>query len=62
MDKVVRITSFKDKGNDLQYWLSKSPEDRIAAIEILRQQYFILTGNVQQGFSPVCIVINRSKS
>lgn len=37
--KVIKILSLGDKGNDLTYWLSKSPEKRIEALEILRKQF-----------------------
>lgn len=41
MEKVVRKISIKDKRNyDLEYWLSKTPEERIAAIETLRKQMY----------------------
>ena len=41
MEKVVRKISLKDKRNyDLEYWLSKTPEERISAIEFLRQQLY----------------------
>lgn len=60
MDKVVKIISLKDQGNDFLYWQSKTPEERIATIEVLRQQYFEMK-NVQPRFSPVCRIVNRSK-
>lgn len=37
--KVVKVTRIKDKGNDLAYWLSRSPQERIEAVEILRKQF-----------------------
>ncbi len=41
MEKVIRKISLKDKRNyDLEYWLSKTPEERISAIEFLRQQFY----------------------
>ena len=39
--KVVKkgsIDSFSSVNEDLQYWLSKTPEERIAAVEFLRIQ------------------------
>ncbi|KAF0143116.1 MAG: hypothetical protein Q8L04_07705 [Ignavibacteria bacterium] len=49
MEKVVRKISLKDKRNyDLEYWLSKTPEERIAAIEFLRKQ----TYETKDGSSP----------
>ncbi len=43
MQKIINIKDKKTSGNDLNYWLSKSPEERFAALESLRQQYIELT-------------------
>lgn len=41
MEKVFRKILLKDKRNyDLEYWLSKTAEERISAIEFLRQQFY----------------------
>ena len=40
--KVVRIKNINDKEmiqDDLKYWLSKSPEERAAAVDYLRKQF-----------------------
>jgi len=38
--KIVRKISLKDQTNyDLEYWLSKTPEERIEAVEFLRKLY-----------------------
>ena len=42
IEKVVKILDLKKDSSikeDLIYWLSKTPEERIAAIEFLRRQY-----------------------
>jgi len=62
MEKVVKIVSLKDKGNDFACWQTKTPLERIAAIEVLRQHYFAMTGNVQPRFSGGCRIVNRSIS
>jgi hypothetical protein len=36
----LSIGSFEDEPDDLAYWLAQPPEDRLAAIERLRQQFF----------------------
>jgi hypothetical protein len=38
--KVVKKAKLSSKaaGNDLKYWLSRTPEERISAVEILRRQ------------------------
>ncbi len=43
MDKtVVQVISLKDndKMNDREYWMSKSPEERWEALELLRQRFY----------------------
>ncbi len=42
IEKVVRKQSLQDSYNndDLAYWLSKTPEERIEAVEYLRRQYY----------------------
>jgi hypothetical protein len=42
IQKVVHKCSLDDSNqiqSDLEYWLSKTPEERIEAVEILRRQY-----------------------
>jgi hypothetical protein len=38
--RTFSIGSFEDEPDDLAYWLGQSPEDRLAGIEFLRQQFF----------------------
>ena len=58
MEKVVAIRSLKDKKTDFAYWQSKPEAERLAAIEILRQQYFKYKyGNVQPRFQRVYHII-----
>jgi len=43
IEKTVTIKNLNDSGqagSDLEYWLSKTPEERISAVEILRRQYY----------------------
>ena len=34
--------------DDLAYWQNRSPEERIAAVEILRRQYYGSAGRLQR--------------
>ncbi len=43
-DLPVNIVSRFEKNNELKFWLSKSPEERIEAVEFLRSQYYALAG------------------
>jgi len=38
--KVFSVVSMSEIEKDLDYWLSKTPEERIKAVEILRQLIF----------------------
>jgi hypothetical protein len=41
LQRVVRLTSFAEEAQrrpTLRYWLSRSPEERVAAVEYLRRQ------------------------
>lgn len=43
IEKTVTIKYLNDSGqagSDLEYWLSKTPDERISAVEILRRQYY----------------------
>lgn len=43
-DLQVNIISRFEKNHDLKFWLSKTPEERIEAVEFLRSQYYALAG------------------
>lgn len=41
--KIVKKHHLQDQAatkNDLAYWLSKTPEERVAAVDDLRRQYY----------------------
>ncbi len=49
--KVVKKISLDNKNKnyeDVKYWLSQKPEDRIEAVEILRRQYCGNTERLQR--------------
>ena len=60
MDKVLKIVSLRSKNSDFDFWQSKSYQDRLAAIELLREQYIKLQKNVQPRLQRVCRVIKQS--
>ena len=37
--KKINLTEKEQLNSDLNYWLSRTPEERISAVEILRRQY-----------------------
>ena len=46
--KIIKKRALKDKGDDLSYWLSKSPEERIETLEMLRKQFNGNTARLQR--------------
>jgi hypothetical protein len=57
MHKVICIKSLKEKKSDFQYWQSRTESERLAAIEMLRQQYIKFKyPDAQPGFQRVCTV------
>jgi hypothetical protein len=51
IEKVVTKTGLKessDPARELAYWLGKSPEDRVSAVEYLRRQFYGSTDRLQR--------------
>lgn len=62
MEEVVRKISLKDKCSyDLEYWLSKTPEERVAAIEFLRQQFYETKDGSAPRLQRVAKIIKREQ-
>jgi len=61
MERVLKITTNKDKNSDTEFWRKKSFVERLDAIEFLRGQYFAINKNVQQRFQRVCSVVNKAQ-
>jgi hypothetical protein len=62
MEKTFKICKVHDRGNDYDFWLQKSPQERIDATELLRENLIQLKYNVRPGFQKVYTVIERKKS
>lgn len=37
---ALSVCELGEEGNDLEYWLSRPPEERLAAVEFLRQMMY----------------------
>ncbi|MEW6703125.1 MAG: hypothetical protein AB1298_10475 [Bacteroidota bacterium] len=62
MKKVIKKIALKDKHNyDLEYWLSKTPEERISAIEFLRQQFYETENGSTPRLQRVVKIIKREQ-
>jgi len=49
--RVVKRRSLRDSSSrkdDLDYWMSRTPEERIAAVEFLRRQFYGSTEGLQR--------------
>lgn len=40
----INIVGKSNKSTDLNFWLKKSPEERVETVEFLRTQYYALSG------------------
>ncbi len=59
--KVVtkkKLSELKNDKSDLNYWLSKTPDERILAVEELRRQY----AGSEERLQRVVRIIKRKKS
>jgi hypothetical protein len=62
MEKVLKIINKNDDGNDFSYWKTKSFQESIDAIEILRSQYLQLLKDDKRGVERVYTIAKRKKT
>jgi hypothetical protein len=62
MDKVLKITTLKDRQSDFHFWKTQSEVARLNAIEMLRQQYINFKKDVQPRLQRVYRIINKTQS
>jgi hypothetical protein len=41
---VIRISTKEDEGATRLFWKDKTPEERLDAVEFLREQYYVIRG------------------
>jgi hypothetical protein len=56
---VVSIRPLHEQQSDLQYWLAKSPSERIAAVEVLRRQMIGEPSGTGSRLQRVCSITTR---
>ena len=66
IEKVVKIRDLNEQKcesiqDDLKYWRSKSPQERIEAVEYLRRQYNGDTTRLQKSVRVIQLSIGRKK-
>lgn len=58
MEKTVTIVTKKESSNCKNFWISKTPQERLIALETLRQQY-VRPNGIQPGLQRVCRIIKQ---
>lgn len=56
---VVKISRLSDTKNDAAYWRSLSYQDRIDALEQIREEYHHWKADAQPGFQRVYSIVKR---
>jgi hypothetical protein len=60
MEKVVHKYNLGEEPNDLEFWLTQTPQQRLAALESLRDLYIKLTNNgIKPRLQRVYTVVKR---
>ena len=57
--KVINKYNFDNQPKDLLYWKTKTFEERLNALEQIRQEYNSWRYNAQQGFQRVYRIVKR---
>jgi hypothetical protein len=60
--KVYNLKSRKADASDRLYWSSKTPEERIAAMEVIRQQSYKIKNERPKRLRRVIHIIEQKKS
>ena len=56
MERVLARTTLKAPPQDRAYWLTRTVQERIAAVELLRQQVLAANADVEPRLQKVCRV------
>ena len=60
MEKVIHIVKTDEARNDLSYWKTQSPEQRLATLETIRQEYIRWKYGSQPGFQRVYRIVKHA--
>ncbi len=58
-DMPVTIRNLHDPDTDREYWRTKTPQERLQALEELRRQWMEMHPDVERRFQRVCTIIKR---
>lgn len=60
MGKAVRKVSFEEAElYDIEYWKSKTPEEKLDTLQCLRELYYTLKNESRKGFQRVYRIIKQ---
>jgi hypothetical protein len=61
MKRVVTITPKQSLGDKRSYWMTRTMQERLDALEALRDAYIRTLPEEQQKFQRVCTIVKRSR-
>jgi hypothetical protein len=56
---VFRKTKRQEQGTDFKYWQSRTPEERLATLELIRREYNQWKYGSEPRFQKVLLIIKR---
>lgn len=60
ISKVIKKYKLAEQPNDFTFWMSKTYEERLGALEQIRKEYNSWRYNAEQGFQRVYRIIKRA--
>lgn len=60
IEKIVTKKKLSDSRNDFAYWQSKSPQERLAALEQIRREYNQWKNTDEPGFQRIYRVLKQA--
>ena len=60
MEKVVHIVRTDERRSDMAYWKTQAPEQRLATLEAIRQEYIAWKYGHQPGFQRVYRIVKHT--
>ena len=62
MKKEIKVISIKDsEKEDFEYWLNKSPEEKLDTLQYLREMVYELKNENRKGFQRFLKITKRKK-
>jgi hypothetical protein len=61
MDKRVRKVSFQEaEDGDIQYWKKASPEEKLDAVQVLREIYYVVKNENRKRFQRIHRIVKQA--